>query len=205
MVDSSYQLVQTNYSQKNPVIRLLLKNFVNKLYELLSELGAKQELGLDAGCGEGHLIGRLHARRVIGKIAAVDASNDHLSYAIKTYPCCEYTAADLSHLPFPANTFDYILSTEVFEHLMDPRRAMKELRRVGKKGAHLIISIPFEPFFHWGNLVRGKYWYRGGYTPDHRNLWHRQEFGKFLAPFVTIDRDFSYQTFPWLLFRCRFR
>ena len=201
----SYLVQQTNYSQKNPIIRLLLNNFINTLDELLCEVGAGQKLGLDAGCGEGHLIGQLYARGALGKIAAVDASNNHLAYAKYTYPYCEYAAADLSQIPFPANTFDYILSTEVFEHLNYPQRAMMELKRVAKRGAHLIISIPFEPFFHWGNLVRGKYWDRGGYTPDHRNLWHRHDFRKFLSPFVTIDRYFSYESFPWLLFSCRFK
>jgi ubiquinone/menaquinone biosynthesis C-methylase UbiE len=205
MQQSSDQIEQTNYSLQNPLIKMLLANFIDKINALLVSIHASNKKGLDAGCGEGHLLCRLHDRGTLGDLIAVDLNADYLAYASKKQPHPDYSVASLDHLPFSDQTFDYILSTEVFEHLYEPDRALAELQRVAKKGANLIISVPFEPFFHWGNLARGKYWDRGGYTPDHRNLWRRRQFKQFLAPVVHIEREYTFRSFPWMLYRCRFK
>ena len=205
MPNPSVQIEQTNYTLQNPIIKALLSNFIDKICETLASIGASKKQGIDAGCGEAHMLGHLHARGVLGDLVAVDVSNDHLTYAMENCPHFDFLEADLIRLPFPDHTFDYVISTEVFEHLDDPVRAIMELRRIGRKNAYLIISVPFEPFFHWGNIARGKYWNRGGYTPDHRNLWRRYDFRKFLAPFVHIEREYGFKSFPWLLYGCRFK
>ena len=206
MLNPSAKIEQTNYISSNPIIKALLANFIDKLCETLASIDASKKLGIDAGCGEAHMLGNLHERGVLGRLVAVDVNNDYLNYAKGKQTDTGFLAADLVRLPFPDHTFDYVISTEeYFEHLPDPEKAVRELIRIGKKNAYLIISVPYEPFFHWGNLARGKYWSRGGYTPDHRNLWRRHDIRKFLAPFVHIEREYGFKTFPWLLFGCRFR
>ncbi len=205
MLNPSIHIEQTNYTSHNPIIKALLANFVDKICETLTSIGATTKRGIDAGCGEAHMLGRLHARGVLGDIVAVDVNSQYLAYAAEKYPNYDFLTADLIRLPFGDHTFDYVISTEVFEHLKDPTRAILELKRIGKKNAYLIISVPFEPFFHLGNIARGKYWNRGGYTPDHRNLWRRHDFRKFLTPFVHIEREFGFKSFPWLLNVCRFK
>lgn len=204
-VKPTNQVEQTNYSQRLPFFKALLCRFINNISKTLVKIGASTTQGIDAGCGEGHMLGHLHAKGVLGGLVAVDVSQAHLAYATDHYPHFDYLAADLNHLPFRNHSFDYVISTEVFEHLDDPDSAMAELRRIAKKGGHLIISVPFEPFFHWGNIVRGKYWRRGGYTPDHKNLWRRHDFKKFIEPYVHIEREYGWKSFPWLLFVGRFR
>ena len=205
MANPSIHIEQTNYISQNPFIKALLANFIDKICATLISIGASTKQGIDAGCGEAHMVGHLHARGVLGDIVAVDVNNDYLAYAKGKYPYYDFLAADLIRLPFADRTFDYVISTEVFEHLDDPISAIMELRRIGKKEAYLIISVPFEPFFHVGNIARGKYWNRGGYTPDHRNLWRRNDFRKFLTPLVHIEREYGFKSFPWLLFVCRFK
>ena len=164
MLNPSIHIEQTNYTSHNPIIKALLANFVDKICETLTSIGATTKRGIDAGCGEAHMLGRLHARGVLGDIVAVDVNSQYLAYAAEKYPNYDFLTADLIRLPFGDHTFDYVISTEVFEHLKDPTRAILELKRIGKKNAYLIISVPFEPFFHLGNIARGKYWNRGGYT-----------------------------------------
>ena len=177
----------------------------NSLFRALDSINATDKQGLDAGCGEGHMLGYLHDQGVVNSLKAIDIDPENLCFASKQFPYFDYQVADLCNLPFPNDTFDFAMSTEVFEHLPDPGQAILELKRIAKPNAYLIISVPFEPFFHWGNLLRGKYWQRGGYTPDHRNFWHRHQFKAFLTPFVEIEEEFSIKTFPWLLYGCRFR
>ena len=62
-------------------------------------------------------------------------------------------------LPFPAETFDLILSHEVLEHVQDDRATIKEIVRSLKPGGRLILFCPNQgyPF-----ETHGFYW-RGGY------------------------------------------
>lgn len=195
----------TNYTSHNPIIRLLLLNFMKRIGHLLKEINANQLYGLDAGCGEGHLLAYLYKQGAVGRLVAVDLDERKLGYARKHYPYCEYKNGNIQSLPFTDNTFDYVLTTEVFEHLPEPEKALSEIRRVAKPNAQLVISVPFEPLFHWGNLVRGLYWERGGRTPDHLNFWHPNEFRQFLSTHITISDQYIMNTFPWLLIAGRFK
>ncbi len=48
-------------------------------------------------------------------------------------------------LPFENCSFDTVTSTEVLEHVPDPLRALKEMRRVLRPSGVLIVSVPM----HW--------------------------------------------------------
>ena len=199
------EIVLTNYISRNPIIRSLLNNFMARIGQVLTQIQAIDSRGLDAGCGEGHLLAFLYEHELVNDMVAVDLDQRKLDYAQRHYPFCRYQRGNIQDLEFDSNTFDFVLSTEVFEHLPDPVKALEELERVAKPSAHLIISVPFEPFFHWGNIIRGKYWHRGGRTPDHLNFWHRHEFRSFLSSRVIIRKCYSVSTFPWILCFGQFR
>ena len=62
-------------------------------------------------------------------------------------------------LPYPAETFDLILSHEVLEHVRDDRRAVEEIVRTLKPGGRLVLFVPNRgyPFETHGVCWRGKY------------------------------------------------
>jgi SAM-dependent methyltransferase len=45
-------------------------------------------------------------------------------------------------LPYPSESFDLVTSTEVIEHLENPRRFFREVARVLKPGGQIILSTP---------------------------------------------------------------
>ncbi|MFM7062907.1 MAG: class I SAM-dependent methyltransferase [Actinomycetes bacterium] len=49
---------------------------------------------------------------------------------------------DALRLPFPDNTFDRVICSEVFEHIPDDRGAMAELTRVLRPGGVLAATVP---------------------------------------------------------------
>jgi len=50
---------------------------------------------------------------------------------------------DGKKIPFPDSEFDYVLCTEVMEHVPEPKDFLKEIYRVLKPGGVLIMTIPF--------------------------------------------------------------
>ncbi len=50
--------------------------------------------------------------------------------------------SDICNIPVKNESFDYILCTQVLEHLEFPERAFKEFYRILKKGGKLILTAP---------------------------------------------------------------
>lgn len=56
--------------------------------------------------------------------------------------------ADIHNLPFEDNSADAVICESSLEHLKNPEKAVKEMRRVLKPGGLLYISAPFIVGFH---------------------------------------------------------
>jgi SAM-dependent methyltransferase len=50
---------------------------------------------------------------------------------------------DGSHMPFPDNTFDHVICSQVLEHSFNPEVMLAEIFRVMKKGSSMYLSVPF--------------------------------------------------------------
>lgn len=63
------------------------------------------------------------------------------------------------NLPFPAESYDLILSNEVIEHVIDDSKAIQEMIRVLVPGGRLILFCPnrWYPFETHGIYWKGKY------------------------------------------------
>ncbi len=68
-------------------------------------------------------------------------------------------------LPYPAESFDAVLSHEVIEHVSDDRQAAREMLRVLRPGGRVILFCPnrLYPFETHGHYWRGQYHF--GNTP----------------------------------------
>ncbi len=105
--------------------------------EMLAHLprGAPESLALDLGCGEG--TSRETFQELGFRWVGVDIS-----------PSSEATVlADAHALPFAAESFDFVLSMAVLEHLTHPVVAMKEVYRTLKANGSFMGTVAFlEPF-----------------------------------------------------------
>ena len=90
---------------------------------------------LDAGCGEKpySLIYGSLAKEVIGCDVETCV---HDQSQVDVF-------ASLDSLPFKEDYFDTIICTNVLEHVAEMENAIKELSRVAKKNATVIVSVPF--------------------------------------------------------------
>lgn len=103
--------------------------------EILSNIKNNFTL-LDAGCGS--------ELKTLVKISG------NIKYAVgvdmcrkfKKYDKIKAISADLSHIPFKANSFDIVVCRSVTEHLTNPVDFLKECSRILKSGGKLIILCP---------------------------------------------------------------
>jgi SAM-dependent methyltransferase len=111
---------------------------------------------LNAGAGEGTFCGTIEAFPAVTRIVNVDltAPTQILARADRRH---EVLAGSLTELPFADATFDGVLCTEVLEHIPDHAKAARELARVAKKGATLLVSVPMPPAPPDENHVREGY------------------------------------------------
>lgn len=112
-----------------------------RLREIMAELSIEPGSAvLDVGSGTGVLMPLLlEATDGEGQIVALDFSGEMLSRAqAKGHPVA-YVQGDAQRLPFPAETFDWVICNAVFPHFPDKRRALGETSRVLREGGRLVI------------------------------------------------------------------
>ena len=188
------------YTSPNIAIRWLGNRLIRAIRSLMSKMEAGALSGLNVGCGEGQMISRLFQSGMRHKITAMDIDPVRIAFAHLHNPVCDYVRADIFHLPFKSRAFDYVIATEILEHLSNPSVALKEIARVAKPNAPVILSVPHEPFFQWGNVVRGKHWKQRGRTPSHVQFWSRSEFRRVIRNFIEIHEECWISCFPWQLY-----
>ena len=125
--------------------------------EMILRFAEGRERGtvLENGCGVGMYAAKLaeHGGRVVGleydfaRARAARSRNDAIVNAAG------------EALPFPAETFDLILSHEVLEHVADDAAAVREMVRTLKPGGRIVIFCPNRgyPFETHGIYWRGRY------------------------------------------------
>jgi len=177
----------------NPVQRYLLRRFHRQIASLLKATGAERIL--DAGCGEGFVVSYLLQGNDGLTITGIDCSLEAIEMARQMVPGVLFDVGDLREMPYGDDSFDLVMCLEVLEHLPDPHRGLRELRRV--TSAHCLVSVPHEPFFRTTNFLRGKHVPAWGRDPEHLQHWTARQFRHLVGQYFEIER-FVY-SFPWVI------
>ena len=142
---------------------------------------------LDVGCGPGTIT--LGVAEVVnpGKVVGIDASPGYIDTARELAAQVEhpvnvtFQVGDSHRLDFPDETFDVVFSHTVLHFFLDPVMALKEQRRVTRKGGYVIASgvrdigegsYTYPPSPNWDKVKEA--WRH--YTEAH--LMHYRESGK---------------------------
>jgi SAM-dependent methyltransferase len=112
---------------------------------------------LNAGCGEGLYCKFLEAFSEVSEIVNVDLANTPVRLRNLTDPRHRSLDASLTALPFPDNSFESCLCTEVLEHIPDDEGATRELVRCLRPSGRLLVSVPHPPAPFDANHVREGY------------------------------------------------
>ena len=101
---------------------------------------------LDVGCGTGYLLGRLAARAPQAEaLAGIDAAPAMIRVATDaaTDDRLRLVVGTAERLPWPAATFDLVVSTTSFDHWADQRAGLAECARVLAPGGYLVLADLF--------------------------------------------------------------
>jgi SAM-dependent methyltransferase len=131
---------------------------------------------LDFGCGAGRTV---RALRALGYVNArgYDVGDGRTLVGDEQQHITVGTLLDL-RVPYEDNTFDLVISDQVFEHVQDQARAFEELLRITKPGGHALHIIParYAPieghiFVPFGGVLQHRWWYKLWALFGIRNKW----------------------------------
>ncbi len=182
------------YATSNPVEQWTMRGFMLALDEMVAGLTPRRIL--EIGVGEGHVMAHIRERFPDVPIVGLDLPDDELGADWRTQglPCM---FGDATTLPFPDDSFDLVLAIEVLEDVARPEHALAELSRVCS--GTFVASVPFEPLWRTGNVLRGRYVKALGNTPGHVNHWTRWGFRRFVETRFHVQQVRS--PLPWTMTR----
>jgi len=141
-----------NYNQEYyKIYKPLFKTNLNKIPSFLRVkewLDVRpNELILDAGCGTGHQLNYYCGDATTG--VGVDFSEVAIIIARENFTRHQFLLQDLTKLEFEDEKFDKIVCFNTIEHIQDQDKAMKELRRVLKKGGIIVMGTNIKDSLQW--------------------------------------------------------
>lgn len=127
----------------------LLRGYVNFFFSWRGIPVNRQELVIDIGSGDNP---NIRADILCDLyLQSNDERSGRLGIWIDERP---FVLCDIHALPFRDKVFDYVVCSHLLEHVEDPRKAVGELTRVGKRGrvetpSKLMETIYGWPFHRW--------------------------------------------------------
>lgn len=156
-----------------------------RLKSIVKLLPRDKDLGnvIDVGCGNGTSLFML--KKDYGykfNPHGVEISDD--AVAICKSRGIDAKVADVeNNIGFPDNSFDSVICSEVLEHLILPEKALEQIKRVAKKDAIFIFTVPNEAYIiKRVKLLLGRDIFdEGRYcASEHLHFWIIDSFKRFL-------------------------
>jgi methionine biosynthesis protein MetW len=153
---------------------------------------------LDLGVGDGALLEYMMAQKAI-EVYGLDVSPKAVEFCR-----ARGLRVDLADINQPVSswvkeTFDYIIMSEIIEHIPDPETMLLSLHPFARKG--LIVSIPNTGFHqHRLRLLLGRFPLQWVVTPgEHLRYWTRADFHWWAKQLgFSLQREVPYQGTPFL-------
>jgi len=122
---------------------------------------------LDVGCGDGALTYRIAERGA--DIIGIDNSEEGIKLAKEIFNKkkmpANFILASAYNMPLKNNSIDCAVLSDVIEHVREPERLLKEIKRLLRNNGKLVISTPYR----FGELLWDKYHVREYYPSELRS------------------------------------
>jgi SAM-dependent methyltransferase len=139
--DANLAARQSVYAYQHPRIDLAAR-----VLDLAAPAGSVPGTVLDVGCGNGAYLAELTRRGFGGRVLGADLSLGMLAAARERVAAVApvapaLAAADAAALPFRDGAAGLVLAPHMLYHLPDPAAALRELRRVTRRGGRLVLVL----------------------------------------------------------------
>lgn len=122
--------------------------YCNKRYEhvMTTLLQYPFEFILDIGCGTGTILSRVLEARENVKVSGIDLSPGMIEKAGEILgDNAELKVGDSENLPWENGSFDAVVCNASFHHYPNPKKVLREMKRVLIAGGVLVIGDPWIP------------------------------------------------------------
>lgn len=201
------------YSESHPFVlwveRKRMSTITNSIRQHLNTTNQKDPMIIEVGCGMGHVLEEVASKITTKNLFGIDISESWLEKAkqkIGNKAKLMYGFAE--DLPFEDNSVDYVICSEVLEHIIDPKVALNEIKRVVKASGLIIISIPEERII---NKLKDIIYFFKLYNRLFPNIvkdneWHIHHFNlKYFKELMPADLEItSIKAIPLLLLPLRY-
>jgi ubiquinone/menaquinone biosynthesis C-methylase UbiE len=190
---------------------MAFKKRVETIFEWIPP-GDEQQI-LDCACGRGFY---LNMYRYVSRVRLVGLELDpdvirKAQRNVGHLPRLTLTRGNIYALPFPDNSFDGVILSEILEHVDDDVAGLREVRRVLKPGGVAAITVPNAHYpFLWDPInwtlerVAHRHIQHGplaGIWANHVRLYERDQLRAAVeqAGFVVeAERSFTHFSFPFI-------
>jgi ubiquinone/menaquinone biosynthesis C-methylase UbiE len=100
----------------------------------------QSSLVLDVGVGSGSNL-RMLAEMGFPHVIGLDPNPDVVQICQKK-GFASVRQGSICNMPFSSESFDFVLATDVIEHVQDDVAALKEIHRVLQPGGYVLITVP---------------------------------------------------------------
>jgi SAM-dependent methyltransferase len=117
---------------------------IRRLHEtIINEIKHSDVIILDVGCGNGWAASCLVPKG--NRVISMDISSKNPTEAMARTPGPNHAGliADVYNIPFPDSTFDYVIASEILEHVPDPALFINILVRLLKPHGKLLVTTPY--------------------------------------------------------------
>lgn len=128
---------------------------------------------LDVGCGTGSLLSRLHSLYPQARLAGIDPVSEMLAVARRRLPAyVELREGWADRLPYADESFDLLVSNNMFHYIAQPLAALREMRRVLRTGGTLVVTDWCDDYL----ACRLCDWYLRLFNRAHRGIYGEKDF-----------------------------
>lgn len=140
-----HKQVPANWYFQSLKIDPLQRYWHKRRFEEVQKVTEEASVVLDVGCADGVFSKKIYNKTKAKKYVGIDVLKSSIDWAKKhwsRYPAMKFSVGDAHKLDYKPNTFNAVFIMEVLEHVKDPSKVLKNVKRILKKGGYGVFLVP---------------------------------------------------------------